>query len=632
MWAFKANRAYNASEFGSLRRMKTLLKCLCLVGVLGVSFDTSAIEAVSLADVALSDYYPLSGATIRLSVHFQLVPLKSRLQAQLLLVKNGSNAQVKIWRARLVADAKGDATLVQDIAISATVARGDYRLELRVTDPTTGKSLYSNPSLTGFIVSGASSPLPAQTVTALSAFDMLDSMGVGIGLSYQLAPDYPNRPWDLPNRNGEIEAIAALKYLGLHHVRNEGLNDDPRENADRPAPGTNAPDDYHNFLTILAAIPNLKLNYLVQGANPHWGDGSKIDPKPVLLKLAKAGVLAGIEGPNEPNFQCTVSPSGAAYTPCVPGAGFGKNVYHFNQIWTDWGKALRALKQSDAAFAQVPLLPPSVGTWGPNGPDGVEGFYAKSGLSDHSAFYDAMNIHAYGPNGIGLGDPMGDISFGNAPNWAAYPLSLVNWGRYAMPSKPVIVTESGANSRKLPSPAASASEKAQGIALLNTYFWAKYYGAKRVYEYTLADDSTDMGDEKAEKWGFFRGDWSAKPAAHFVHRLTQALADSAQSDAAKIPPFSISGQQAATRGAWMALSKSDGSYMILCNAVLPRWDAKTGADLEPKPESWTLKLSAVSRFSLLDVVTGEESAVQTGDEVKLAIRGYPLVVKVLPGG
>ena len=107
--------------------MKTLLKCLCLAGVLGVN-AAPAFEAVSLADVALSDYYPLSGATLRLSAHFQLLPLKSRLQAQLLLVKNGSNAQVKSWRARLVADAKGDATLVQGIVIPANAARGDYRL------------------------------------------------------------------------------------------------------------------------------------------------------------------------------------------------------------------------------------------------------------------------------------------------------------------------------------------------------------------------------------------------------------------------------------------------------------------------------------------------------------------------
>ena len=610
--------------------MKTVTRCLCVVAVSTLSFAATASEVVGLTDAALSEYYPLNGAKVRLTAHFTPLALQRGARATLSLVKNGTNAPVQSWHPRLTPDTTGSVALVQDMVIPAHALRGDYRLELSLTDIESGKSLYSNPSLTGFIVSGAASPLPFQTVTALSAFDMLDSMGVGIGLLYQLAPEYPHRPWDLPNRDGEIEAIAALKYLGLHHVRNEGLNDDLRENADRPAPGTNAPDDLPNFLTILAAIPNLKLNYLVQGANPHWGDGSKVDPKPVLLKLAKLGVLASIEGPNEPNFQCTVSPQGQAYTPCVAGANFGENVYKFNQIWTDWGKALRALKQSDAAFAQVPLLPPSIGAWGPNGPDGVEGFYAKSGLGDHSAFYDVMNIHAYGPNGVGLGDPMGEIGFGNAPNWAAYPLSLANWGRYAMPSKPVIVTESGANSRKMPSPMASASEKAQGIAMLNNYFWAKYYGAKRLYQYTLVDDSTDMSDEKAEKWGFFRGDWSAKPAAHFVHRFTTALADTTQSDAAKIPAFSVSGPQAATRGAWLALSKSDGSYLIVCNATLPRWDVKTGADLEPQPENWTLKLGAVSRFSLLDVVTGEESAAETGEEVKLGIKGYPLIVKVVP--
>jgi hypothetical protein len=63
--------------------------------------------------------------------------------------------------------------------------------------------------------------------------------------------------------------------------------------------------------------------------------------------------------------------------------------------------------------------------------------------------YDLMNIHVYSAvSGISLGDPMGPVENGMPPNYGSYQLSIPNWGRYAMPGRRTIITESGANTRK----------------------------------------------------------------------------------------------------------------------------------------------------------------------------------------
>ena len=246
----------------------------------------------------------------------------------------------------------------------------------------------------------ATKPLPYKIVERLSAFDMIDSLGTNSKISYQLGGKNPH---DLPNRNGEKEFISALQYLGIHHIRNQGLDDDPTASSGTAYP--NAPTDFENFLTIRRAIPRLKLNYLVNADGPpRWGEGGRKDPIVHLKRLAKLGALASIEAPNEPNNQPTFSPKNERYP---------QELSPYNRIWQDWGDALRALKKSDAVFASIPLLPSSIAAHGPNGPDGVEAHHALTGLTDHRARYDLMNIHTYSARaGISLGDPLGSIADG----------------------------------------------------------------------------------------------------------------------------------------------------------------------------------------------------------------------------
>jgi len=447
-------------------------------------------------------------------------------------------------------------------------------------------------------------PLRFVTVERLSAYDMLDAMGTNTGLGPQRGGRHP---WDLPNRDGEKEVVAALKYLGLNHIRNQGLYDDPKENVASAFPS--APSDFENLLKVRAAIPKLQLNYLINaGAPGAWSAALQAR----LAKLARLDLLSYVEAPNEPNNQTTYSPQGELYP---------RDETAYQRIWRDWGEAMRALKRADPIFARVGLLPPTSAVHGVNGPDGVELGYAKAALTDQRDLYDLMNIHSYGS--AVLGDPRGDVESGSPRNWGAYQVSIPNWGRDAMPGRPVAITESGANSAEM-------SEVAQGVQIVGNYFWAKRFGALRLYQYALVDDSTDLSDRAAERWGFYRGDWSRKPAADYVHNLTALLADEARSDPAKIPGFTVEGPQKSTWGATMALSKSDGSYVILCNNVLAWWDAERRVDLRPEPEHWTVRLAAPARFTIADVMTGETTTPKKADRIDVAVKGYPMAIRIWP--
>jgi hypothetical protein len=464
----------------------------------------------------------------------------------------------------------------------------------------------------------AAVPLHYVVAGALSAFAMLERMGTNTNISYQTGG--PN-PCDLPNRDGELETIRALAYLGIHHIRNQGLDADPAENQFTAYP--HAPSDYQNFLTIRRAIPSLKIDYLIDaGGPPHWNDGTVTDPVPVLRDLAQLGALAALEGPNEPNNQTTYSPVGILYP---------QSVSAYNAIWTQWGAAMRELKRANAAMSDVPLLPSTSAVQGADYPDGVEATYEQSKLTDHRAYFDLMNIHSYPAfAGISLGDPQGSIAGGNPPNWGAYQISIPNWGRYAMPGRRTVVTESGANSILSGGDGPKVSERAQGLALINDYFWAAYYGAVRLYQYQLNDDSSDLADPNADRWGFFRGNWTAKPGALYVHNFTRVLADSKESDPAAIPPFTVLGKRAAGWGATMAFSKSDGSYVIACDNTLAWWNLATGADLTPQPEMWTVRFARSSSFTVTDVMSGVTTPRRTASSVTLPVRGYPMLIAVAP--
>jgi hypothetical protein len=460
-----------------------------------------------------------------------------------------------------------------------------------------------DPAAPAKLEAGPARPLPFVTVAALSAYEMLDAMGTNSGLGYQLGGRHP---WDLPNRDGEKEVIGALRYLGLHHIRNQGLDDDPKENAATAFP--RAPSDLESLLRIKTAIPALKLDFLINaGAAGAWRDALQLR----LTRLALLDLLSFVEAPNEPNNQTTYSPKGDLYP---------RDETAYERIWREWGVALRSLKKSPV-FADVGLLPPTSAVHGVNGSDGVELGYAKAGLSDHRDLYDLMNIHSYGS--AVLGDPRGDVESGSPRNWGAYQVAIPNWGRYAMPGRPVVVTESGVNSAEL-------SEVAQGVQIVGNFFWAKRYGATRLYQYALVDDSTDLADRKAERWGLYRGDWSPKPAAQYVHNFTSVLADAKPSDPKTIPPFAVEGPRKESWGAVMAFSKSDGSYVIACNNVLPWWDAERRVDLTPQPEQWTIRLAQPSRYVVTDVKTGAATAPKTGETILVAVRGYPMLVQVWP--
>jgi hypothetical protein len=108
------------------------------------------------------------------------------------------------------------------------------------------------------------------------------------------------------------------------------------------------------------------------------------------------------------------------------------------------------------------------------------------------------------------------------------------------------------------------------------------------------------------------------------------FADNARSDLARIPRFGVQGRATATWGATMALSKSDGSYVIVCNNVLPWWNPLDGSDVTPTAENWTISFAAASKYTVTDIKSGATTEPKIATTASVAVRGYPMMIHVWP--
>jgi hypothetical protein len=83
----------------------------------------------------------------------------------------------------------------------------------------------------------------------------------------------------------------------------------------------------------------------------------------------------------------------------------------------------------------------------------------------------------------------------------------------------------------------------------------------------------------------------------------------------------------AARRRWIC---ADGSYVIVCNNILPWWNPQDGSDVTPKAENWTISFAAASKYAVTDVKSGATTEPKIATTASVAVRGYPMMIHVWP--
>jgi hypothetical protein len=126
--------------------------------------------------------------------------------------------------------------------------------------------------------------------------------------------------------------------------------------------------------------------------------------------------------------------------------------------------------------------------------------------------------------------------------------------------------------------------------------------------YQLVDDRRDPAWSYST--GFYRHDWSARPAAHGFHHLARLLSGEGNSAAATASlAFSLGGDAADVEH--LALQRGDGSVALVLWREVALWDGVTRRHLAPSPRRLTLTTNATG-VQLADPLTGARAPLVPG--------------------
>lgn len=295
--------------------------------------------------------------------------------------------------------------------------------------------------------------------------------------------------------------VAALRQLGFTHVRENFRPDNVAE---------------RQRLAVLRDA-GIRFNMLIP--RPDQPDGK--DPARSVDMIARnfADATSSIEGPNEFN----------------------------NSKMTDWParlresqRVLRAAVASTPATRNIPVYGPSlVGYKMPKDAPKV---------GDLSTSLDFGNVHSY---------PGGETPEQQVEQ------QLSTYGQYISKGKAGVATETGyhnATNNTRPSGHPSTTERTAGIYYPRLYLEYFRRGVAQTFGYELFDEGTTADQE--DRFGLFRVDGSAKPAAVSLGNLTSILADDgpARSDSLPLGIADSDGDAGDVRR--VLLQKSDGTFYL----------------------------------------------------------------------
>ncbi len=301
------------------------------------------------------------------------------------------------------------------------------------------------------------------------------------------------------------------------------------------------PDVYARMRDL--AADGIKLDVIAGDPLRRWDIGTIAQQLDLIEKELGSSVVS-IEGPNEYDLQGD----------------------------PDWVGVLRGYTQqlwegvkARPALANLPVLGPSI--------VGREGMAL---VGDLSPWTDFGNTHTY-------------LS-GAMPETPSIWDGELTAAAHNSGSQPVQVTETGyhngVNGTVGHQP---ASERAAGIYMPRLFLDDFRRGIARSFSYELLDQRDDPSKTDIEAaFGLLRNDFSKKPAAVAIERLTGLLGDRGPSFVPGELAYSLEGAPPSTEQ--LLLQKRDGSfYLVLWNKVSV-WDTATRSDLDPAAVPITVDL------------------------------------------
>ncbi len=353
------------------------------------------------------------------------------------------------------------------------------------------------------------------------------------------------------------------------------------------------------------------------GVRFSYGLGSGGTDIPRLLdgarRLAAAGALLAVEGPNEPN-NWGVTYGGEA------GGGRAPSWLAVARLQRDLYKAVKG----DPVLKKYPVWSISE-----NGAEtdnvGLQFLSVPAGthcaMPDGTRYADAANVHnyIYHPNSPGLEDNKTWNAADPGPACKVdglYGNYGATWGHHypgysvsALTALPRVTTETGTTV------GGAVTEETHALNLLSMYLDQFKRGWSDTDVYLLRDRSDESGNQQ---FGFYRPDYTPRKAAVYLHNLTTILADR---DAAKTPgrlSYSIPDEPATVHD--LLLQKSSGAFALVV------WDEQVSGT-----SSVTVRLGrAAPTVSVYDPTVGTTPTrtLRHAASVPLTLSDHPLVIEI----
>ncbi len=413
--------------------------------------------------------------------------------------------------------------------------------------------------------------------TAVRAADFLGSIGANSSIS----------------KRGETlqDTIKAARYIGLGWIRAGYEGDIP--------------------------IEDLLALHQQAGVRFSYGLGSGGADIPRLLaggrRLAAAGALLAIEGPNEPNNW------GLTYQGEKGGGGAPS--------WLAVAKLQRDLYQavkSDPVLKKYPVWSISengaetdnVGLQFLTIPAGTNGL-----MPDGTRYADAANVHnyIYHPNSPGLNDNKTwnaadpspackvDGLYGNyGSTWAHH---YAGYSSAALETLPRVTTETGGAIGGV------ITEDVHALNLMTMYLDQFKRGWSDTDVYLLRDRSDESGNQQ---YGFYRPDYTPRKAAVYLHNLTSVLADHGTLRTPGKFGYSIPNEPATVHD--LLLQKSSGVFELVV------WDEQISGNSRVRVNLGR----AFPSEKIYDPTVGTEPVrtVRNAASLTLTLSDHPVIIEV----
>jgi Ca2+-binding RTX toxin-like protein len=273
-----------------------------------------------------------------------------------------------------------------------------------------------------------------------------------------------------------------------------------------------------------------------------------------------------------------------------------------------WQAELFRLVNADPVLKDIPVYNYTLGHGAP------------TNNADHS---DVANYHGY----RGAGDqPVAGI------DWHVNPLKVAAKG------KPMVVTETGYFTNPKWNDWQGVDELSAAKMILNHVMRADETGVMESYFYQLLDQGSVDGSKSGREnfFGFFKADWSPKPAATAMHNFQAILNDTGSNTETFNTGslnYTVSGLSSTTGGTKL-LQKSDGTFDLVVWDEPDIWDQANDKPIAAATKNVTVSLGATyGTVKIFDPLKGK-TAIQTFsnvDKVSLSVTDHPLIVEVSNG-